>query len=115
MSRGGRPGIDPRRAALVACLAGVVAGCDREAIVYRDDGPPLEGEVVDGDARRIVLRADGQTHVVERRRVVDVDHPGNVLFVTGGALLAVSAMFFLRWPRSRPAVRASSRRSPTRS
>jgi hypothetical protein len=78
---------------LVAAVVIVCFGaCSSTATIVRTDGPDSEAEIVSSDARAIYVRGhNGQTYRIGRESISDIDHPGNVEMIIGGALLGFLA------------------------
>ena len=99
----------PARAALGAALALGVAGCsatvalapespeaaaaNTTATVEGYDVPAIEGRILEGDRRSIVVERcnDGRTVPVARENIRDIDHPGDVLALGGVMVVVVGA------------------------
>lgn len=83
----------PRVSSTVLCVAALLsllASC-KSATVQLHDGPSIDGEIVRGDVHELVVRTDGGDVPIERARIADIDHPGNVAMVVGGVMLGVSS------------------------
>lgn len=79
-----------------------VAGCSPYAVISRADQPPLEARVVSGAARTITVEtAAGETLVLARDDIAEIDHPGNVAMALGlpntvlGTLFGVITIFMM--------------------
>ena len=80
-------------AARAVALATSVAGCGTTATIHRTHGPAYEAEIVRSSDRSLeVAGEDGQTYVVPREQISGIDHPGNVTFTVGVALMALAAV-----------------------
>lgn len=65
-------------------LSFVVSGCSTTATIVTRDGID-EASIVDGDRHHLKLESpSGAQKVVQRARVKDIDHPGNVHALVGG-------------------------------
>lgn len=74
-------------AALIAC-----AGCSTTATIHRRSGPPVEAKILGGTPDAIVIRTWGNRgDTIPRSEILDIDHPGNVHAVAGGALTGYGA------------------------
>ncbi len=75
----------------VAALAAALATGCTSATIQLEDGPPIDGEIVRSDARQLVVRTGQGDIEIERSRIADIDHPGNVAMVVGGVMLGISS------------------------
>lgn len=85
-----------RRATATAAALWVLASCSGTATVHTAGQPAIEGRIIGGDSTWLFVQNNaGELYRVPKRRVHDIDHPGNVLFTVGavglGTGLAASA------------------------
>jgi hypothetical protein len=78
---------------MLALLVACTTACSSAATVERRGAPDLEARIVGNDDRYLYVENDqGRVFRVERRTVVDIDHPGNVAAAIGTPFLAVSGL-----------------------
>jgi hypothetical protein len=73
-----------RVSTMVSMLLCVASACAPIAAIQRRSGPPIVGKIDRSDAERLyVTEPNGARYAVERRDVVDIDHPGGAPIVIG--------------------------------
>jgi hypothetical protein len=73
---------------LVLCA---FASCSTTATMSRNNGPAYEAEILSSDADFLSVRDNyGRQIVVSRDEVIEIDHPGNVLYTIGAVLVAMA-------------------------
>ena len=87
-----------RLRASVAALLLCTCACS-SATIYRRDAPDLEATLVGGNTKHLYVETeDGRVVQLERSKITDIDHPGNVAAVVGGILTAEGgALVALDW------------------
>lgn|GEM_PF-4273581 len=79
--------------AVVFTLMFSVSGCSSEATILRPSATPLSGKIMSSDAEHLLVKhGEVSSFALEREEVQSIDHPGNVVAVTGVCLLALGAM-----------------------
>jgi hypothetical protein len=75
------------------------SACATTATIHRVDSADNEAEIVSSDAEALIIRgSNGRLYRLDRDRVSDVDHPGNVDMVVGGILLGVVGLILASLP-----------------
>jgi hypothetical protein len=77
----------------------LVDGCSTSAAIERRNGPTIVGRIDRSDAHRLYVTGDDdQRYAIERRDVVDIDHPGKIGRVVGGITTGVGGFFLALAP-----------------
>ncbi len=82
-------------------VLGCFGGCTTTATISRTDSPDNEAEILRSDEHALYVRgSNGRTYRLERERVADIDHPGNVNMLVGAGLLGILALIMSAADRS---------------
>lgn len=77
----------------IMLAAVITTGCSTTATISRSATAPLEAKVLRSDQQTLFVETSlGKEVVLPRAEVTDVDHPGNVHAIVGGAFLGIGAV-----------------------
>ncbi len=77
--------------ALRVCALACLCACS-SATIYRHDAPDLEATIVGGSADYLYVETEDERVVrLNRKKITEIDHPGNAEALIGGILLAEGA------------------------
>ena len=78
---------DMNRAPIILILLILATNACSSATIYRHGAPDLEATLVGGNEQYLYVETDDDRVVrIERKKVTEIDHPGNIAAAIGGGL-----------------------------